>query len=899
MDASDAHCMEAGDEPAHEDIDVSPRPQEELTYNPLPFQMVRMRLTGRWTPLRRRQYSVASSSSNSSGSNGTTANGNGLCAYDEEVNLKQLLDAATERAEQEHVDLTANAAWPRIRSLLPLLADAQAGLLAAEQSRCRAVEVRRGRASHVRFACYDLSAVEPPRPSTSDDATLEPTHQLLDHLSAFVALQRGLLSEVPEDELSVALGHFCKALHAEENVQQDARARRAAAWCAEAFSSLLQDRTLLFQSRLAELLGSLLRFYLHAVFDLPSRSALRAAEKGEGARELLASNAISGGRGAALRFYVPRAPEGSAPKPEPKPAVQAPVRAASAVRKAAGQDGPSLSAPANKKKRTRNPAPSAPAPPPAAAPVDVDFMLKPKRSHHKHTKAGNGYGDPMWLGVPAGGAPNFIPEALKIALSSPRGASPRGTTKGTSHKAAPPQAATSPKKAGTHKTTSALKSASCHQAGSASDAISADGTTAESSSMTAVGESVHPAAVFVTAPADAFESATAPADAAESALFALAVPEAADDFSLSTASPTPSNRNDTAGDCAPFTSSASYAGPSSAPDETMATIDEVMLEVQVSDVSRQNDADVPGSERDLDATCSRVDMPAVQVIKPCADSVETCGEACGDNESEFVETCEDNGDGHHDAEGNGHTDADGLDYDDGHADGDADDEGGHNTKYAHDLAESISKDEGCVHAEGRDHENGGIAGSIRDGHNDSGDCSKDAASGGGDDAPVESSSIAALDSSVAASCEASAFAGTSGVSSGCCCSHSSDPCGSSASTGTVPSTREGASAVHDADGSGGGSGGISSFGASNPCDSSTPATIIEPKYSSSRNVSSSSSRGATASLRAELSQLELLHLPLSGDWTDALSGGEWGTVSVPFVCPNLLVVISTLRPLVA
>ena len=63
----------------------------------------------------------------------------------------------------------------------------------------------------------------------------------------------------------------------------------------------------MLESRLTELLGSMCRFHLHAVFDRPSRSVLRAAERGEAARELLANDAQRDSRGASLRFYVPRA----------------------------------------------------------------------------------------------------------------------------------------------------------------------------------------------------------------------------------------------------------------------------------------------------------------------------------------------------------------------------------------------------------------------------------------------------------------------------------------------------------------------------------------------------------------------------------------------------------------
>jgi hypothetical protein len=52
----------------------------------------------------------------------------------------------------------------------------------------------------------------------------------------------------------------------------------------------------------------------------------------------------------------------------------------------------------------RTVAPSAP----LSSSMPATSVVGLKRSHHKHTRAGNGYGDPMWLGVPAGAPPNLI-----------------------------------------------------------------------------------------------------------------------------------------------------------------------------------------------------------------------------------------------------------------------------------------------------------------------------------------------------------------------------------------------------------------------------------------------------------------------------------------------------------
>ena len=311
--------------------------EPDSSHWPLPttnFQQIRFRLTGRWTPIRKRaRSSTFSERSDSNDSVGTaTQTGPPVSHADEgeEACLQDLLNTAALRAEGDAGaganSLKSNAAWFRVRALLLLLADAQAQLLASETSRCRAVEARRGRASRVRFACYDFSAVEPPRPRTGDDdgatasiagavekneneprGKIDEQTRLLDLLSTLIVKQRELLDEVPQPERAAALWPLCAALRAEEKESQNNRAKRALAWYADAFEGLARDGALLLELRLSEFLGSLLRFHLHAIFDRPSRSALRTAEKGEGAREILANNANQGGRGAVLHFYVPRA----------------------------------------------------------------------------------------------------------------------------------------------------------------------------------------------------------------------------------------------------------------------------------------------------------------------------------------------------------------------------------------------------------------------------------------------------------------------------------------------------------------------------------------------------------------------------------------------------------------
>ena len=64
------------------------------------FARVRIRLTGKLTPLRRKQASLASNSSESL-SDSTESRGE----HEEEAELSGLLDAAVTRAEHEHAEL--------------------------------------------------------------------------------------------------------------------------------------------------------------------------------------------------------------------------------------------------------------------------------------------------------------------------------------------------------------------------------------------------------------------------------------------------------------------------------------------------------------------------------------------------------------------------------------------------------------------------------------------------------------------------------------------------------------------------------------------------------------------------------------------------------------------------
>ena len=174
---------------------------------PVELKAVRVKLTGRYTPVLRRhtQQFAGGSESGSSGETGSTASPPVFRppdpqARDEEADVREVFDAAVARAEREHGDgLTRSAAWRSILELLPLLAQAQALLLRAEQARCRQVEDRRGgRACRVRFLCYDLSAREPPpladeSAQTSGSESCVDEDELLLVLAKLVGLQRSLM----------------------------------------------------------------------------------------------------------------------------------------------------------------------------------------------------------------------------------------------------------------------------------------------------------------------------------------------------------------------------------------------------------------------------------------------------------------------------------------------------------------------------------------------------------------------------------------------------------------------------------------------------------------------------------------------------------------------------------
>jgi len=84
------------------------------------------------------------------------------CPLVAEADLKELFAKATAAAVTVHgAALERSEAWQRMLDIVGLLADAQSLLLNAERERCTELLSRRGRASTVRFACYDLSPLEP------------------------------------------------------------------------------------------------------------------------------------------------------------------------------------------------------------------------------------------------------------------------------------------------------------------------------------------------------------------------------------------------------------------------------------------------------------------------------------------------------------------------------------------------------------------------------------------------------------------------------------------------------------------------------------------------------------------------------------------------------------------
>ena len=244
------------------------------------YMNVRVRLTGSHTPLRRSRQLVQPSLPKG-GSEGNSGDSDVLAdatfterwqSVGGEQEMRILLDDATMRAERMHGDcLCESSTWRSVVDLLPLLAQAQQLLLSAETTRCRQLEKRRGRVINVRFVCYDLSAIDP-RPA---DTSRADDHKLLAVLADLVGMQRVLVQTSAPDALAAALDAIASALNDVASDTHVPRSRQAAAWCAAAFGKFRREGTPLLSARFSELLGSLMRFHLHQIFDRPSRAQAR------------------------------------------------------------------------------------------------------------------------------------------------------------------------------------------------------------------------------------------------------------------------------------------------------------------------------------------------------------------------------------------------------------------------------------------------------------------------------------------------------------------------------------------------------------------------------------------------------------------------------------------------
>lgn len=174
---------------------TTPDPGADMTVLPNAasciYRRVGLRLSGWATPLRRRSAPSVLPS--------------------EEASVHGLFAEAMGVVERRWPALASDAAWAGLKELLPLLAEAQSHLLGPELARCRSLALRRGRPPAVRFACYDLSALEP-RPvhlqavvspgGAGHDAPGEcggvsREEAVLKLLSQIAALQRSWLADTP------------------------------------------------------------------------------------------------------------------------------------------------------------------------------------------------------------------------------------------------------------------------------------------------------------------------------------------------------------------------------------------------------------------------------------------------------------------------------------------------------------------------------------------------------------------------------------------------------------------------------------------------------------------------------------------------------------------------------
>ena len=273
------------------------------------YSRVRFRLAGRYTPIVRQRHSLGSK---------LPADNLG-----DEEELHDLFSEVTARAENSNDKevLQRCDAWRRIVNLLPILARVQSLLLRAERTRCQYSEELRGRPTHVRFVCYDLSAIDlsPSSDGSSGllgaaalDSARSSESELLHTLVELVVEQRCLLADCTSVSCRIALDALVAALRSAACSAATRRSQRVANWYANAFEALAHHGWPVLCTRLSELLGSLLRFHLHAVFDRPNRAQLRASERADVGRPRshhtsTPAAAASLGRGNSLRFYVPRA----------------------------------------------------------------------------------------------------------------------------------------------------------------------------------------------------------------------------------------------------------------------------------------------------------------------------------------------------------------------------------------------------------------------------------------------------------------------------------------------------------------------------------------------------------------------------------------------------------------
>ena len=187
----------------------------------------------------------------------------------QEVMLDGLFGAATAAAERDDAALAAsNSAWPVVRQILTLLAQAQRLLLEPELARCLQLQQQRKRQCAVRFACYDLSSLDHPSSRSVGSEQL----QLFEVLLQLRSAQLRLLQQ-PTAARAHAVRAFCAALcrkacrPADDPSVASARAASAAQFYARGFELLLSSGELLMCERLAEELTSLTRFHMHCVFD--------------------------------------------------------------------------------------------------------------------------------------------------------------------------------------------------------------------------------------------------------------------------------------------------------------------------------------------------------------------------------------------------------------------------------------------------------------------------------------------------------------------------------------------------------------------------------------------------------------------------------------------------------